>query len=131
MNTTSFLIPDSQLFPLNQRRFYDGIEACFECASSCWISADAFLNEKASTGLHKSIQRCLSCAEICARAAKVFLSFAHGEIQGMKEALLECWEACRLCAEECRQYLGEYEHCLICSICCDQVCRICERYLRE
>ena len=50
------------------------IENCFECASGCWISAAACLNECDYAQLNECIQKCLLTAEVCAATARALVT---------------------------------------------------------
>lgn len=129
------IIPDYNLAPRNQLfqlpKFNDSMERCFECATSCWISADAFIGERDEARLRNAIEACLNCAEVCARTVRALAthtSYTPGELEGR---LKECIEACRVCAKEASGHCGEHEHCWICVKTCEECLRECEAAIAE
>jgi hypothetical protein len=118
-----------QLF--TRPRFHDAIEACFEAATSCWISADAFISEPDLSHLRPGIDATLRAAEVCAGTARKLL--VHDELCPMLliEHLRDCIAACEACAAMAQHHQDTLEHCQICAHCCQRCVRLCERYIRE
>jgi hypothetical protein len=108
---------------------YDCIEALFECASACWISADACLNEFDRSPLKDCILKSLECAEVCAATARQVIQSEEQKSIALFEQLKQCIEVCKECIEECQVHSVRHEHCMICTKCCEHCIRLCEQQM--
>lgn len=95
------------------------IEFFFECASSCWICADAALHESHPEHFEACIRQCLTCAELCALTAKRLLTYGDTDLS-------ETLVAIKMCAEECARHASTYEHCFICMRSCEDCLQMLE-----
>lgn len=112
-----------------KHKFYDGIESCFECASACWICADASLHEADSERLRQCIGLCLLTAEVCAKTARMLNQESNN--QELRGQLKECISATERCMEECLKHSDRHEHCLIAAMTSEMCKNICASYLQE
>jgi hypothetical protein len=93
------------------------INTLLECAQACEKCMAACLEEKNVERMAHCIELDRDCAEVCFLGAKLLMrdsELAHSY-------LVECEEACRICAEECSNH--EHEHCKACAA----ACRRCEQ----
>lgn len=111
---------------LLNKKFYEGIQSCFECANYCWISADASLHEEHSADLMPCMSLCLKTAEVCAQTARLLI---EENIEALREQLRICAEVCEATWAECQRHADNQEHCLICARCCEECANICRSYL--
>lgn len=129
------LTPDYNAAPRNFHfslpKFHDSMERCFECATSAWISADAFISERDEASLALAIEACLNCAEVCARTMKVLVAHSHHTDDEIRAQLAECIAACKTCAKEAAKHCDQHEHCWICVKCCEECLRVCESEMNE
>lgn len=102
------------------------MERCFECATSAWISADAFISERDESSFAMAIESCLNVAEVCARTMKVLVAHTLHTEEEIKAQLTECMNACAVCAKEAAKHCDQHEHCWICVKCCEECLRVCE-----
>lgn len=125
--------PDYNAAPANflheLPEYYDCIEKCFETASSCWISADAFIGERDDKQLQAAIEATLNCSQTLAETVKVLLNHKNLSQDEIKRQLSLCIEACDHCAEIVSRHCDDHEHCLICVRCCEGCSRACKSYL--
>jgi hypothetical protein len=49
----------------------------------------------------------------------------------VRELLVACATACRLCADECEKHASMHEHCRICAEHCRQCVEVCERTMNN
>lgn len=117
-------------YNVNLPKYHEVIESCVESASSCWISADAFIGERDYATLSRAINACLSCAEVCAVTVKLLAASESATPQEIEENLLKCQQACLNCIEEITGHCNDHEHCLICVKSCQQFLKVCENYLK-
>lgn len=107
---------------IDKEKLAEGIAACFECAQTCTVCADACLGEDMVSDLSACIRTDLDCADICTTTGNI-LSRQTGRNTGVTRAVLQaCRTACAVCAEECESHAGMHEHCRICA----EACRRCE-----
>ena len=111
-------------------KYYDCIEACFECANSSWICADACLHEVDRDQLHACITLCLSAAEICAATARAMFSLPDQDRDMTIAQLRNCMEICSSCMIECQKHATLHEHCQISTKCCEECFKICAKYVQ-
>jgi hypothetical protein len=109
---------------------YECIESLFECASACWISADAFLHEAPRRDLNECIVQNLKCAEVCAATARLLVQEQAFILPQVSMQLKLCIQHAEACIQQSQMYL-DHEHCQICSKCCEQCSRICADLLER
>lgn len=112
-------------------KFYEGIESCFECASSCWICADASLHEGDSAQLKLTIRYCLEAAEVCAATAKELTTMNETLSEKAREQIQKCIELCSRCRDEAERHANLHEHCMIAAKCCELCVQTCQSYMEE
>lgn len=112
-------------------KFYSCIEKCFECASSCWISADAFLSEQDAQSYHPAVEECLRCAAVMGETVNMLMKADQFSPEQITLQLGVCRETCQHCAENVSAFCKLHEHCLICIQCCEECAQSCERYLND
>ena len=103
------------------------IEACYDCANTCTVCADACLSEDMVKELLQCIRLNQDCADVCI-ATGALASRRTGANEALLKRMIEtCAEACRLCGDECQKHADRHEHCRICA----EECRRCEQVCRE
>ena len=103
------------------------IEACYDCAQTCTVCADACLGEEMVKDLVGCIRLDLDCADICATTGQIASRRTGGDMSLLRRMIETCTEACRVCGDECERHAERHEHCRICA----ESCRACERACRE
>lgn len=98
------------------------IEECFACAQTCTSCADACLSEDMVAELRKCVRLNLDCADVCAASGSVLTRQTEYDAPTTKTLLEACRQACRTCANECKQHAEMHDHCRICA----EACRRCE-----
>ncbi len=103
------------------------LEECYSCAQTCTSCADACLGEQMVQQLTQCIRLNLDCADICAATGSVATRRTGSNEEVIRQMLMACETACRMCGEECERHAGHHEHCRICA----EACRGCERACAE
>lgn len=103
------------------------VEECYACAQACASCADACLGEQMVQQLTQCIRLDLDCADVCIATGSVATRRTGSNEQVIRQMLMACETACRLCAEECEGHAGHHEHCRICA----ESCRRCEKACQE
>ena len=103
------------------------IEACHDCAVACTSCADACIGEDMVQQLTQCIRLCLDCADVCAVSGQLATRRSGSNETLIREMLLVCEAACRMCGDECARHAGHHEHCRICA----EACRACEQACRD
>lgn len=103
------------------------IEECFDCAQTCTSCADACLGESTLAQLTQCIRLNLDCANVCAAAGTVASRRTGSNEEVIRQMLMACETACRMCGAECERHAGHHEHCRICA----EACRRCEKACAE
>jgi len=103
------------------------IEACYDCAQTCTVCADACLGEEMVKDLVGCIRLDLDCADICATTGQIASRRTGGDMSLLRRMIETCTEACRVCGDECERHAERHEHCRICA----ESCRACERACRD
>jgi len=105
------------------------VQACYGCAATCTICADACLAEEQVDTLRRCIRLNLDCADIC-RATGAVASRLSRTARGVLRAQLQaCLEVCRACGDECASHAHHHEHCGVCAEACRACAEACERLL--
>lgn len=99
------------------------VEACFQCAATCGICADACLAEDSVRELVRCIRLNLDCSAICDATGHMVSRMSEPDAALLHRQLEACMEACRVCAEECEMHASHHEHCRICA----EECRRCQQ----
>jgi hypothetical protein len=110
---------------------YMCVEGLFECASACWITADACLNEVNSSQLTECIISSLECAQSCAATAKLVIKSEKKLDPKLIEQLKACISICEECMAHCARHSSQLEHCLISIKCCEECIRLCQMQLNS
>jgi hypothetical protein len=105
------------------------VEECFRCAATCTSCADACLAEPNVTELVRCIRLNLDCADVCAATACIVTRQTTGESTFVRDLLLACATACRLCAAECERHAEHHKHCRICAEACNRCEQACQDLL--
>ena len=103
------------------------IEACYDCAQSCTSCADACLGEQMVQQLTQCIRLNLDCADICLATGAVASRRTGSNEEAIRQMLMACETACRLCGAECARHASMHEHCRVCA----ETCRHCELACKE
>jgi hypothetical protein len=112
--------------PFDTAKVATCIEACFDCARSCVLCADACLAEPDNRGLTACIRLNADCADLSEATARV-ISRQHAMDPALAQAVLQtCIAVTRLCAQECESHAGIHRHCELCAA----ACRRCEAACR-
>ena len=106
------------------------VEACFAYLQTCLSCADACLAEQHVQKLTQCIRLNLDCADICHATGTVVLRFGRSGPQPLQAQLATCAQACRTCAEECRQHAAMHTHCRICAEMCNACHDACEDMMK-
>lgn len=101
-------------------------EACFECAATCRMCADACLGEQKIDMLRRCIGLNLDCADQCIATGSMALRTLEPDLALLRSALEACALACASCGAECRKHASMHEHCRVCA----DSCAACERECR-
>lgn len=103
------------------------IEACFDCALTCTMCADACLGEAHLDMLRRCIRLNLDCADICNATGRVLARQTLPDSALLRAQVQACLLACQLCAAECEEHAEMHEHCRVCA----DACRQCEAACNE
>jgi hypothetical protein len=103
------------------------IEECVRCATTCTSCADACLSEQNVSELARCIRLNLDCADACEAAARIVTRQTEAETLVIRDIVVACGTACRICAEECERHAGQHDHCRVCA----EVCRRCEQACQD
>ncbi|MBY0330922.1 MAG: four-helix bundle copper-binding protein [Acetobacteraceae bacterium] len=103
------------------------LEECYACAQTCTSCADACLAEQTVQQLTQCIRLNLDCADVCAATGSVATRRTGSNEEVIRQMLMACETACRLCGEECERHASHHQHCRICA----ESCRRCERACAE
>src|SRR3954454_20558571 len=103
------------------------IDACYACAQTCALCADACLAQQAVEHLRQCIRLNLDCADVCAATASVANRRTGSNEEIIRTLLDACVTACRVCGLECERHASMHAHCRICA----EACRDCERACRN
>src|SRR5690606_19829944 len=87
------------------------VGACYGCAESCTLCADACLGESNVNQLTTCIRRCLDCAAICEATARVVARQTGTKPELQRRQLEACIAICDACAEICGEHAQHHEHC--------------------
>ncbi|PWC26760.1 four-helix bundle copper-binding protein [Teichococcus aestuarii] len=107
------------------------IEECYSCAQTCTSCADACLGEKMLEQLTQCIRLNLDCADVCAATGSIATRRTGSNEQLIKQMLISCEMACRLCGEECARHASHHEHCRICAESCARCAQACQEAARS
>ena len=102
------------------------IEACFDCAQTCGLCADACLGEEQVAELVQCIRLNMDCADVCLTSGLVAGRRSGGDVPLIQAQLQACELACARCAAECERHVDMHAHCRICA----EACRACEAACR-
>jgi hypothetical protein len=98
------------------------IAACYDCAQSCTICADADLAEDDVADMRRCSRRCLDCADVCIATGRIVSRQTGYQPETARAAVEACRQFCSTCAEECERHAQHHEHCRLCA----ERCRRCE-----
>jgi hypothetical protein len=101
-------------------------QACFACAATCRMCADACLGEQKVEMLRRCIGLNLDCADQCAATGHITLRNVEPDAALLQAAIEACALACAACGAECRKHAAMHEHCRVCA----DACAACERECR-
>ncbi len=99
------------------------VEECYRCAAACTACADACLGEQNVSELVPCIRLNLDCADTCEATARVVTRQTGMETRLVRDVVVACATACRVCADECDRHAQHHEHCRVCA----EACRRCEQ----
>ena len=105
------------------------VEECFRCTAACTGCADACLAEQNVTELVRCIRLNLDCADVCGATARIVTRQTTGETTFVRDLLLACATACRLCAAECGRHAEHHDHCRVCAEACNRCEQACQDLL--
>jgi hypothetical protein len=105
------------------------IEACFNCAQTCTICADACLGESMVQELVRCISLNLDCADVCGATGRMVSRRTAGEERLWRDQLQACITACEVCGAECERHASMHEHCRVCAEACHNCAEACRRLL--
>lgn len=101
------------------------IEACYDCAATCTMYADACLAEPMVADLRACIRLNQDCAYVCAATGDILARITAAN-QAITRAMLHaCETACRECEAECRKHAQMHEHCRVCANECARCAEAC------
>jgi uncharacterized membrane protein len=112
---------------IDKAKLVECIQACFDCAQTCTVCADAGLSEDIVAELTKCIRTNLDYVDICAATGKILSRHGSHDADITRAVLEACRTACKACADECRQRAARYRHCEVCT----EACRCCEQACTE
>ena len=78
-----------------------------------------------SAQLTQCIRLNLDCADVCAATGAVASRRTGANEEVIRQMLLACETACRLCAQECRKHAQMHEHCRVCAEACERCQQAC------
>jgi len=113
---------------INMSVLADCIKACYDCAQSCTVGADAALGEEDLRKLSRGIRLCQDCADICETTARILSRQTDPDWKVVRKQLELCEVACRTCGQALinlgarREYFRECaEFCFACESACSGV----------
>lgn len=99
------------------------VQECFDCAAACTSCADACLGEEDVTELVRCIRLNLDCADACEAAGRIVARQTAADTTLVRDAVVACATACRICGDECERHADHHDHCRVCA----EACRRCEQ----
>ena len=107
---------------LQNDKYQNCIDACFNCAESCEYCTTCCLREQNVKMLTRCIQLNRDCATICLAAA----AFMSRDSDYAKQVCNICADICEACVQECEKHT-DMDHCQKCA----QACRKCADECRK
>ena len=98
------------------------IEECISCTATCTSCADACLGEQDVTKLVRCIRLNLDCADVCEATGRIVTRRTEADLTLVRDSVVACATACRICADECDRHAEHHDHCRVCA----EECRRCE-----
>ncbi len=130
-NTAAMLRSHPEPVDLDAEALAECVAACFACAQTCTMCADACLGEDMVAELRACIRTDLDCADICEATGRVLSRQTAFDADIARSVLRVCAQMCRSCGEDCASHAGMHDHCRICAEACRRCEQACERLLES
>lgn len=117
--------------PFDFKNVIGCMTALTDCAQTCYICADACLNEQDVEALRRCIRLSYDCGDACWTANRYLGRQTPADWGLFRMALEGCIAACRSCADECDKHAQKHEHCRTTAECCRYSVEVCTKLLTE